>query len=205
MKVCSRCGEEKSDSDFYRKASSEDGLRGQCKKCESAVRGLKTLRDGATPAQRVRRREKLAVLRAYGGDPPKCSCCGEDKYEFLVIDHVNGGGTQHRSEVCRTAREFYGWLIRSGFPSGLRVLCHNCNAALGLYGYCPHNQPGLTPLTIDPERGPSGTKKCPRCKEWRPFDRFGIDRTEKDGLRGYCRPCAVDVNREYRERKKARR
>jgi hypothetical protein len=29
-------------------------------------------------------------------------------------------------------------LARNGFPDGYRVLCHNCNMALGQYGYCPH-------------------------------------------------------------------
>jgi hypothetical protein len=30
-------------------------------------------------------------------------------------------------------------LLRLGTPHpDYRVLCHNCNTALGFYGYCPH-------------------------------------------------------------------
>jgi hypothetical protein len=37
-------------------------------------------------------------------------------------------------------KTIYRWLISSGFPEGFRVLCHNCNQAIGLYGFCPHQQ-----------------------------------------------------------------
>ena len=37
------------------------------------------------------------------------------------------------------------WLLRHGFPEGFRVLCHNCNQAIGVYGACPH-QTGTSPL-----------------------------------------------------------
>jgi hypothetical protein len=31
------------------------------------------------------------------------------------------------------------WIHSNGFPEGFRVLCHNCNSALGYYGHCPHD------------------------------------------------------------------
>ena len=40
----------------------------------------------------------------------KCTCCGETEPKFLSIDHT-----------------------------GYQILCHNCNMALGSYGYCPHS------------------------------------------------------------------
>lgn len=79
---------------------------------------------------RIRRRQR--VLTHYGG---VCECCGEDRYEFLSIDHIEGGGTQHRKKVGSNIDR---WLIKEGFPEGYRVLCHNCNFAHGLYGACPH-------------------------------------------------------------------
>jgi hypothetical protein len=27
-----------------------------------------------------------------------------------------------------------------GYPPGFRVLCHNCNMAIGLFGVCPHER-----------------------------------------------------------------
>lgn len=83
--------------------------------------------------KRTRIKRRWRVLSHYGG---RCACCGEDKYEFLAIDHINGGGTQHRAKekISNLDR----WLINNNFPEGFRILCHNCNMAIGLYGYCPH-------------------------------------------------------------------
>jgi hypothetical protein len=82
--------------------------------------------------------DRLIVLRKYGGCIPKCDCCGEDRFEFLAIDHSKGGGNIHRKEIGAKAGIFR-WLIRNNFPDGFRILCHNCNLSLGFYGYCPHN------------------------------------------------------------------
>lgn len=79
---------------------------------------------------------RLKVLEHYGG---KCACCGEARYEFLAIDHMGGGGTEHRKNIGRGAN-FTQWLIRNDYPEGFRVLCHNCNMAIGFYGHCPHQE-----------------------------------------------------------------
>jgi len=81
------------------------------------------------------RSQRDAVLAAYGG---RCACCGEDAREFLAIDHIDGGGNAHRrSAGIKTLTR---WLIKNSFPKGFRVLCHNCNMARGIYGYCPHSR-----------------------------------------------------------------
>jgi hypothetical protein len=49
-----------------------------------------------------------------------------------------GGGTKQRRRLQLGGRAFYRWLKNNGYPSGYRVLCMNCNSALGLRGYCPH-------------------------------------------------------------------
>ena len=78
---------------------------------------------------------KEEVLAAYGG---RCDCCGEDHIEFLTIDHTKGDGAEHRRQVGK-GRRIYKDLKKRGFPKeGYRVLCFNCNIALGFYGYCPH-------------------------------------------------------------------
>jgi len=53
----------------------------------------------------------------------------------MSLDHINGGGVAHRKERGIPLTQ---WLVRNGYPDGFRVLCHNCNQALGAYGYCPH-------------------------------------------------------------------
>lgn len=81
---------------------------------------------------------KREVLDFYGG---KCDCCQETRIEFLSIDHINGGGNKHRQELnISGGKEFYLWLRKNSFPTGYRVLCHNCNQSLGFYHYCPHKE-----------------------------------------------------------------
>lgn len=86
-------------------------------------------------ARRKRAELKEKVLTHYGG---RCQCCGETAREFLTIDHINGGGTKHRRSVATSGDTFYRWIVRTGFPADLRVLCFNCNCSLGMFGYCPH-------------------------------------------------------------------
>src|SRR3990167_5894910 len=77
-----------------------------------------------------------AVLAQYGSE---CACCGEDEPRFLTVDHVDGSGAQHRREIKRFGREFYVWLRLSGWPSGYRILCWNCNSGRFMNGgVCPH-------------------------------------------------------------------
>lgn len=83
-------------------------------------------------------KQRTICLKYYGGDPPKCACCGETIFEFLGIDHINGGGQTHKKEIKRLV--IYRWLILNNFPKGYRVLCHNCNLARGFYGECPHER-----------------------------------------------------------------
>lgn len=79
-------------------------------------------------------RIRKEVIKHYGGE---CACCGERHFEFLAIDHIDGGGRKHRKKI-NTPLPY--WLRKNGFPPGFRILCHNCNMAIGRYGYCPHNQ-----------------------------------------------------------------
>lgn len=85
---------------------------------------------------RYTRRLKLEVLVAYSGSPPRCACCGETMIEFLTIDHIEGGGTAQRKQLGVVS--IYNWLKKNNYPLGYRVLCMNCNVALGHFGYCPH-------------------------------------------------------------------
>ena len=80
---------------------------------------------------------KLEIVEAYGGE---CVCCGEKHFEFLTIDHINGDGAEHRRQLGGDHRAVYRDIKRRHFPKDqFRLLCLNCNLALGMYGYCPHN------------------------------------------------------------------
>jgi len=157
---CTFCGKSKKLSEFYKDRTHPWGTRTRCKECiglinhgEAARRAksgydrerYKKTRAEKIEQQRVYRRElREAALDHYGG---KCACCGEDRYEFLAIDHIDGGGEDHRKAIKRIPIER--WLKNRGYPSGFRVLCHNCNMALGLYGYCPHESPSEVAVVGD--------------------------------------------------------
>lgn len=91
-------------------------------------------------AREYRRRLRREVIDKYGG---KCDCCGEYHVEFLAIDHKNGDGAMERRKLFGSNTtwgtvKWYLKLKREPKRDDLRVLCHNCNMAIGLYGYCPH-------------------------------------------------------------------
>lgn len=84
-----------------------------------------------------RKKARMEVLQYYSKEGiPQCECCGEKQIEFLAIDHIEGKGNKHRKKIHNHIELF---LKRKRFPSGYRILCHNCNLSLGFYGYCPHN------------------------------------------------------------------
>jgi hypothetical protein len=91
------------------------------------------------PGQEMSRNHRIRalVLEHYGNC---CACCGEDHAEFLCVDHVKGDGSQHRKIMnFHSGQQIYRWLVRNDFPDGFRLLCWNCNASLGIRGYCPHH------------------------------------------------------------------
>jgi hypothetical protein len=79
------------------------------------------------------RKKRREAIEHYGG---KCECCGETTFEFLAIDHIDGGGAKHRKTI--SGSNVGRWLVSRGFPKGFRVLCYNCNQARQSVGICPH-------------------------------------------------------------------
>jgi hypothetical protein len=77
--------------------------------------------------KRYRAKLKLGIIDAYGGS---CSLCGEPHQEFLVVDHINGGGKVHRKKLRESGQDLYVMLRDSGYPKDeYRLLCFNCNDA----------------------------------------------------------------------------
>lgn len=107
-------------------------------------------------------RQRSIVLEHYGGI---CVCCGESIYEFLEIDHINGGGTKHRQEI---GRHFIEWVIKEDFPIDLQILCANCNRSKSRFKSCLHNQQ-IIPITKHQKRRLQCIihygGKCQCCKE----------------------------------------
>jgi hypothetical protein len=134
MYYCGGCKTTKAENDFYRLKSSPTGRYYLCKECYKAKGRSPKHPTGSTRATRRKweRTLRRTALDHYGG---KCACCGEDMYQFLAIVRTEDVSQKHKKS--RRAPLPY-WLKKNGFPQGFRVLCHNCNMALGRYGYCPH-------------------------------------------------------------------
>jgi hypothetical protein len=148
MKNCPKCQQSLPRANFAKAKLSGDGLQGWCKSCMRAYKTEYANEHGSTYNQLSNQRLRWDVLVHYSSDPPCCACCGETAYEFLAIDHINGGGRQDR--ITNGYGRLYDVLRRRGYPSGFRVLCHNCNQAIGHYGFCPHQSPERR-LTARPE------------------------------------------------------
>lgn len=86
--------------------------------------------------QRVRRAERKAAVFAHYGK--ECACCGTT--EKLSIDHINGGGSEHRKSLFNSAdlsgAHFYTWLVKNNFPEGYQTLCVPCNSSKSHFGAC---------------------------------------------------------------------
>ena len=101
--------------------------------------------------QRVTERNRqlrIEIIMNLGG---KCACCGETEMKFLCLDHIKGGGRREYSKVTGPLT-LYRQVKKEGFPKDkYRVLCWNCNSALGFYGSCPHSDlksPVYHPISI---------------------------------------------------------
>jgi hypothetical protein len=79
---------------------------------------------GKSESAKQMARLKLEVFTHYSGGIPKCAICGIDDIRALSIDHVNGGGAQHRKSIKVSLHRD---LKNKNFPEGYQVLCHNHN------------------------------------------------------------------------------
>jgi hypothetical protein len=91
-------------------------------------------------AREKRRTDREKVLAYFGN---RCACCGETTYEFLTIDHIQGGG---RAQLKGENRKNLTTFLCRKYPDGnfprdkYQCLCWNCNCAKGHYGICPHQR-----------------------------------------------------------------
>jgi hypothetical protein len=159
LRECHKCHQEKSlTAEFFNKDKNcPGGRRYQCRECDKFYhknypKSLKRLSDqkyyqnnklelfqrhlawrkanSELYHQRLRenhRKLKREIFNIYGG----CICanCKISDIDVLTIDHIQGGGTQHRKKLSGNGlgATFYHWLKRNNYPKGYQVLCFNCN------------------------------------------------------------------------------
>lgn len=107
---------------------------------------------------------RMKVLYTYGGNPPKCACCGEDELVFLTIDHCMGGGYKDRKH--RSMYSIFTRILKEMDFSKYQILCMNCNWAKNRYKIiCPHQQKEARKNVWEKERtGNSSASSSVRIK-----------------------------------------
>lgn len=152
-KICTNCNKElnlTSFAIFQRSDRKKPSRKSICKSCCSIKRkeyyqknpeknrlATKKWRTNNTEYNRKRQRDRHKELREdvleYYGNI--CVCCGESFPPFLAIDHIGGGGNEHRRRIGTKngGAGFYKWIIDNNYPNELRILCHNCNMAITWY------------------------------------------------------------------------
>jgi len=139
-KVCAACKEEKSSEYFSPDRRGSFGLCAYCKPCNS-LRSRRYRKANPETSNKINRnyRAKLKqkMLEAYGR---KCTCCGEDRVQFLTLEHINHDGQAHREEFNGGIAPLLD-LQRRGWPKdGYTLLCWNCNMATRHGDKCPHQE-----------------------------------------------------------------
>jgi hypothetical protein len=101
-------------------------------------------KDKQLAAQKIARSAlKVEVMTHYSGGVPRCACpkcpLPMKDIRFLTLDHVDGGGAEHRSSVGGSSTRLYAWAKKNNYPLILQVLCFDCNCGKNTNGgICPH-------------------------------------------------------------------
>ena len=147
MKQCSHCKRSYPPAKgFYNNKRAKDGYASWCKKCSDVAsrkyqrNHLEYKREYDRKRDRNAEKRKLRreVLVQYGGNPPKCACCGESEYIFLCLDHVNNDGWYERNVLKLEKRQILYRARKKYRPDRYQILCHNCNMGKQIKGECPH-------------------------------------------------------------------
>lgn len=103
----------------------------------AARRAYRAARPGEH-SKRVKEYHRRLRAQIIAGLGSVCACCDEREPIFLQLDHIHGGGARHYRMKGQWAA-VYRDVIALGFPRDqFRLLCSNCNSAIGRYGTCPH-------------------------------------------------------------------
>lgn len=81
---------------------------------------------------------KYLVFSHYSKNKIQCECCGENEFEFMTVDHIDG---IHKTKHPKLRSVFlYRWLEKNNFPEGYQILCYGCNLLKSNNSICPHQK-----------------------------------------------------------------
>lgn len=127
---CKRCGIFKPLSEWGKNKASSTGLQSWCMVCriaDSKVYTEKNRKRIGEVSAKCRIKRRLQLLSKLG---KQCVNCGENKVEFLQIDHVNNDGGQERKENGvrgMTTKIINEYLNGKLDIKRIQILCANCN------------------------------------------------------------------------------
>src|SRR5277367_6511194 len=104
---CSECKQLKLPHSFHAR---KDRIRGYVSRCKVCARTPESKEVTRKRARERTRRVRTQVLQKYGH---KCQCpgCEVTLYEWLAVDHVEGGGCKERREKkFANSQMFYNYL-----------------------------------------------------------------------------------------------
>jgi len=109
---------------------------------------------------------KLEVLSHYSDGTPTCKHCGEKNIKFLCLDHVEGGGKEHKRQIGGSGGFVYLWARKNNYLPVFQVLCHNCNTRKGSSTIKSENKYHLNiKLEVLNKYSDSNILKCVQCGE----------------------------------------
>ncbi len=116
----------------YRSKNPQKAMQQYYANHEDELAKRQARRDADKNKQReYRRKIKDDVFSYYANGTPVCAMCGYTDMRALCLDHINGGGREHREQLAPKGRcgstHMYVWLRKRGYPAGFQVLCENCN------------------------------------------------------------------------------
>jgi 5-methylcytosine-specific restriction endonuclease McrA len=134
VKICTKCGLEKFESDFFVKDRRTGRLHAQCKLCYKEHRQTyyshhyATYRDLYLKRAKVRRDKLRAEFRSnmldYLSDKA-CVDCGEDDIRVLELDHIHP--EQKNFNISQAVKFGYSWEEVLTEMAKCRILCANCH------------------------------------------------------------------------------
>lgn len=109
MKVCSRCKQEKDETEFYQRKNRSSGITSMCKAC--MLNYMKEKRDAL-----------MIKINKYKGDKG-CEKCGEKRFYLLDFHHSNPD--EKEFTISNHTRKTFENLLPE--ISKCNVLCANCH------------------------------------------------------------------------------
>lgn len=209
-KVCSKCKEEKSKSEFYKHTSRRDGLQSRCKACSDVanakIRHANKLKNAsgvdATGAKVCATCKEEKPKCEFGKNTAtrdglrySCKTCTNDanKKRRLANKLKNARGVDMAGTKtclgCHEEKEKTEFSACLGFRDGLHTRCKQCRSR-DSRELAARNRRANEKVKARHVDVYAIQKYCPACGETKSSDACHSNVASKSGLSSYCRKCA---------------